>query len=129
MDHSAVLEGKRPGRARLFRRRRAEGQDDAMHVELGPGVTDLVRELGEGAITVEMTLDFERDVTKDAVAFPGPSDASLGFQCLHVHGVELWWRQRLVLATGLPKVTTALRPRRVVVGRRGRALSAAVDYA
>ena len=100
-----------------------------MDVELGPGVADLVQRFGERAITVEMTLDFDNLVTKQAVAFPGASEPSLGFQCLHVDGVDVWWRQRLLLAGGRCTVSTHVRPRRVVVSRVGRALAAAVDYA
>jgi hypothetical protein len=100
-----------------------------VRVELGRGVADLVWRLGEVAITVEMTLDFENDVTKHAVAFVGASEPSLGFQCVAVDGVDVWWRQRLVLAAREPRVTTDIKPRRLVVARVGRALSAAVDYA
>ncbi len=100
-----------------------------MRVELGRGVADLVWRLGEAAITVEMTLDFENDVTKHAVAFVGASEPSLGFQCVAVDGVDVWWRQRLVLAAREPRVTTDIKPHRLLVARVGRALSAEVDYA
>ena len=100
-----------------------------MDVELGAGVADLLWRLGEAALTVELTVDFENDAQKSAVAFPGPSEPSLGFQCICVDGLEVWWRLRLVLAARDPRVTTSIRPRRVVVGRVGRALSAQVDYA
>jgi hypothetical protein len=100
-----------------------------VRIELGRGVADLVRRLGEGAITVEMTLDFENDVTKQAVAFVGASEPSLGFQRVAVDGVDVWWRQRLVLAAREPKVTTDIKPRRLLVARTGRALSAEVEYA
>ena len=48
-----------------------------MNVELGPGVADLLWRLGEAAITVEMTIDFEHDVTKH-VAGSGPAASSWG---------------------------------------------------
>ncbi len=100
-----------------------------MRVEFGRGVAELLQGLGEAAITVEMTLDFEHDVTKHAVAFVGASEPALGFQCMAVDGVDVWWRQRLVLAAGEPTVTTEIKPRRLLVARVGRALSAEVDYA
>jgi hypothetical protein len=100
-----------------------------MRVEFGRGVAELLQGLGEAAITVEMTLDFENDVTKHAVAFFGASEPSLGFQRVAVDGVDVWWRQRLVLAAGEPRVTTDIKPRRLVVAHVGRALSAEVDYA
>lgn len=94
-----------------------------------PGVTDLLWRLGESALTVELTLDFEGDVLKNAVAFPGASEPSLGFQRIRVGDVDVWWRQRLALASREPRVTDAVRPRRVVVSRVGRALSAFASYA
>jgi hypothetical protein len=100
-----------------------------MDVELGPGVADLLWRLGEEALTVELTLDFEHDVTKHAVAFPGAGEPSLGFRRCHVDGIEVWWRQRLLLATREPRVTGDITPRRLLVGRVGQALSARVDYA
>jgi len=100
-----------------------------MRVELGPGVEDLLWRLGEDALTVEMTLDFEGDVQKQAVAFPGAGEPSLGFQRVRVGHVDVWWRQRLALASREPRVTTAVRPRRLIVGRVGRALSARASYA
>ena len=100
-----------------------------MRVELEPGVEDLLWRLGEDSLTVEMTLDFEADVQKQAVAFPGAGEPSLGFQRVRVGAVDVWWRQRLVLASRDPRVTTAVRPRRLVVGRVGRALSAWASYA
>jgi hypothetical protein len=100
-----------------------------MNVELGPGVADLLWRLGEAAITVETTLDFEHDVTKHAVAFFGAAEPSLGYECVAVNGIEVWWRQRLLTGMRDPKVTRRIRPRRLVVGRVGRALSAEVDYA
>jgi hypothetical protein len=98
-------------------------------VELGRGVVDLLRRLGEGAITVELTIDFENDVTKHAVAFPGAAEPAFGFQCQRVDGLDVWWRQRLVLASREPRVTGQVRPRRLFVGRVGRALSAEAAYA
>ena len=92
-------------------------------------MAELLQGLGEGAITVEMTLDFEHDVTKHAVAFVGASEPALGFRCVAVDGVDVWWRQRLVLAAGEPRVTTDIQPRRLLVARVGRALSAEVRYA
>ena len=99
-----------------------------MHVELGPGVTDLVWRMGEKAVTVELTIDFEHDATKDAVAFVGPGEPSLGYRCHRVDGIDVWWRQRLVLATREPRVTGDIRPRRLLVGRVGKFLSARADY-
>lgn len=99
-----------------------------MEVEIGRGVADLLWRIGEAALTVELTVDFENDVAKNAVAFPGASDESLGFQCVEVDGVSVWWRQRFVLAEGLPRVTSDIRPRRVVVDRVGEALSARAEY-
>ena len=100
-----------------------------LDVQLGRGVADLVRRLGDRAITVEITLDFDCLVTKQAVAFPGPSEPSFGFRCVRVEGVDVWWRQRLLLAGGRCAVSAQLRPRRIAVWRVGRALSAAVEYA
>ena len=100
-----------------------------MRVELAPGVADLLWRLGESALTVELTLDFEGDVLKNAVAFPGASEPSLGFQRIRVGNVDVWWRQRLALASREPRVTDAVRPRRVVVSRVGKALSAFASYA
>ncbi|MGH8972153.1 MAG: hypothetical protein ACRD0C_02995 [Acidimicrobiia bacterium] len=99
-----------------------------LDVEFGRGVADLLHGLAEAAITIEMTLDFENLVTKDAVVFPGASEALLGFQCVRVDGIDVWWRQRLLLGSGQWKLSVDVRPRRVVVSRVGRALSAAVDY-
>lgn len=100
-----------------------------MDVEFGRGVTELVAALGEGAMTVEMTLDFDNLVAKHAVVFPGASQASLGFRCLRVDNVDVWWRQRLLLANGDLRLSSTVRPRRVVISRVGRALSATLDYA
>ncbi len=100
-----------------------------MRVELRPGVADLLWRLGEQALTVELTLDFEGDTLKQAVAFPGASDPSLGFQRVRVGDVDVWWRQRFVFASREPQVTQAVRPRHVVVSRVGRALSAVASYA
>ena len=100
-----------------------------MHVELGRGVADLLWRMGEAAVTVELTIDFEHDVTKHAVAFAGPGEPSLGYRCQQVDGIEVWWRQRLVLATREPKVTGDIQPRRLLVDRIGKALSARADYA
>ncbi len=99
-----------------------------MHVELGRGVTDLLWRMGEKAVTVELTIDFEHDATKDAVAFMGPGEPSLGYRCHRVDGIDVWWRQRLVLATREPRVTGDIRPRRLLVGRVGKFLSARADY-
>jgi len=100
-----------------------------MEVELGPGVADLLWRMGEAALTVELTIDFEHDVTKHAVAFAGPGEPALGYRCHHVDGIDVWWRQRLVLATREPQVTDDIRPRRLLVDRVGKALSARADYA
>jgi hypothetical protein len=85
--------------------------------------------MGEAALTVELTLDFEHDVTKHAVAFMGAGEPSLGYSCQRVGGIDVWWRQRLVLATRESKVTGNIRPRRLLVDRVGQALSARADYA
>jgi hypothetical protein len=63
------------------------------------------------------------------VAFPGAGEPSLGFQRVRVGDVDVWWRQRLVLASREAQVTSALRPRRLVVARVGQALSACASYA
>jgi hypothetical protein len=99
-----------------------------MHVELGPGVADLLWRMGEAAVTVELTIDFEHDATKDAVAFMGPGEPSLGYRCHRVDGIDVWWRQRLVLATREPRVTGDIRPRRLLVDRVGDYLAARADY-
>jgi hypothetical protein len=98
-------------------------------VELRPGVADLLWRMGEQALTVELTLDFEGDVFKQAVVFPGAGEPSLGFQRVRVGEVDVWWRQRFAFATREPQVTQAVRPHRLVVSRVGRALSAAASYA
>jgi len=100
-----------------------------MHVELGRGVADLVRRRGEAAVTVELTIDFENDVTKGAVAFVGAGEPELGYRCRRVDGIDVWWRQRLVLASREPGISDRIRPRRLVVDRVGRALAARADYA
>ena len=99
-----------------------------MEVELGPGVTDLLWRMGEAALTVELTIDFEHDATKDAVAFMGPGEPSLGYRCQRIDGIDVWWRQRLVLATREPRITDDIRPRRLLVDRVGKSLSARADY-
>ena len=100
-----------------------------MRVELRPGVADLLWRMGEQALTVELTLDFEGDALKQAVAFPGASEPSLGFQRVRVGDVDVWWRQRFVFATREPRVTQAVRPHHLVVSRVGRALEAVASYA
>jgi hypothetical protein len=99
-----------------------------VNIELEPGVEDLLWRLGEDALTVELTLDFEGPVQKQAVAFPGGAEPSLGFQRVRVGPVDVWWRQRVVLASMAPRVASVPRPRRIVVGRVGRALSASATY-
>jgi len=99
-----------------------------MHVELGPGVADLVWRMGEAALTVELTIDFEYDAQKDAVAFMGPAEPAFGYRCQRVDGIDVWWRQRLVLATREPRVTREIRPRRLLVDRVGKSLTARADY-
>ena len=99
-----------------------------MEVELGAGVADLLWRSGEAAITVELTIDFEHDVTKHAVAFMGPGEPSLGYRCERVDGIDVWWRQRLLLAAGEPRVTGDIRPRRLLVDRVGKSLSARAHY-
>ena len=96
-------------------------EGDVFHVFL--------RRSGEASVTVELTIDFEHDAQKQAVAFPGPGEPALGYSCQRVDGIDVWWRQRLVLATREPKVTDAIRPRRLLVDRVGRALAARADYA
>jgi hypothetical protein len=98
-------------------------------IDLAAGVAPLMRAMGESALTVELTIDFEHDARKSAVAFPGPSEPSLGFQRVSVDGLDVWWRQRLVLAAREPRVTTRVRPRRLRVATLGRALSATAEYA
>jgi len=122
MQNTTVLEPETTGVPQ------AETFGPCMDVKFGRGVADLVQRLGERAITIEMTLDFDNLVTKDAVVFPGASEASLGFHRVRVDGIDVWWRQRLLLARGEWRVSADVRPRRVVVSRVGRALSAAVDY-
>ncbi len=100
-----------------------------MHVELGSGVADLLWRMGETAVTVELTIDFEHDATKEAVAFVGAGEPSLGYRCERVGGIDVWWRQRLVLATRAPRVAAEIRPRRLLVDRVGKSLSARADYA
>ena len=100
-----------------------------MDVELGPGVANLLQRHGEAALTVELTVDFELDARKTAIAFPGPSEPSLGFRCVRVDGLDVWWRQRLVVGAHGPRLTDAIRPRRLLGERVGDARSAQVDYA
>ncbi len=92
-------------------------------------MADLVWRMGEAAVTVELTIDFENDVTKEAVAFMGASDAAFGYNCHRVDGIEVWWRQRLVLATREPRISADIRPRRLLVDRVGKCLAARADYA
>ena len=100
-----------------------------VHVELGRGVADLLWRQGESALTVELTIDFEHDVTKHAVAFVGAGEPTLGFRCHRVDGIDVWWRQRFWLGGLEPRVAGEIRPRRLVVGRVGSALCASADYA
>jgi hypothetical protein len=108
---------------------RWQGLEASVRIHLDPDVMKLVRGLGEQAITVELTLDFEGDVLKSAVAFPGAAEPLLGFQRVTVDGLDVWWRQRLVLAAREPRVTTRVRPRRLYVSTVGRALTATAEYA
>lgn len=100
-----------------------------MRVVLGPGVVELLRRQGEEAMTIELTLEFRDLVIKHAVAYPGPSEPAFGFSRLRAGGIDVWWRQRLVVPGRDPAVTTAICPRHVVIGRVGRALSAVAAYA
>jgi hypothetical protein len=100
-----------------------------VEVEFGAGVADLLWRMGEAAITVELTIDFEHDATKDAVVFMGPGEPTLGYRCQRVDGIDVWWRQRLLLAAGEPRLTSDVRPRRLLVDRVGKSLSARADYA
>jgi hypothetical protein len=108
---------------------RQPGTTVSVQVVLEPGVDDLLWRLGEDSLTVELTLDFEGPVQKQAVAFPGAAEPSLGFQRVRVGHIDVWWRQRVVLASIEPRVTSVPRPRRLVIGRVGRALSAYATYA
>lgn len=99
-----------------------------VRIELQAGVEDLLWRLGEDAVTVELTLDFEGPVLKQAVAFPGAGEASLGFQRVRVGSLDVWWRQRVLLASVAPRVANIPRPRRVVIGRLGQALFADAVY-
>ena len=107
---------------------RSEDPEPPVRIELGDGVEDLLWRLGEDAVTVELTLDFEGPVQKLAVAFPGRGEPSLGFQRVRVGSLDVWWRQRILLASVAPRVVTVPRPRRLVVGRLGRALVADATY-
>ena len=100
-----------------------------MHVELGPGVSDLLWRMGEAAVTVELTIDFEHDATKHAVAFMGAGEPSLGYRCQRVGDIDVWWRQRLVLGPQPPRITADIRPRRLQLARVGKALEARAEYA
>jgi hypothetical protein len=100
-----------------------------MVISLSSGVVPLLRRLGESALTVELTIDFENDVVKSAVVFPGPAEEGLGYERVVVDGVDVWWRQRLALGLRPPSVTTRVRPRRLRVATVGRALSATAEYA
>lgn len=100
-----------------------------MRVDLGPGVVDLVWRMGEAAVTVELTIDFENDAKKEAVAFTGAGEPALGYRCQQVDGIEVWWRQRLLLATREPRCSAEVRPRRLLIDRVGRSLAARADYA
>ena len=100
-----------------------------VHVELGPGVTDLLWRMGEAAVTVELTIDFEHDATKHAVAFLGAGEPSLGYRCERVGDIDVWWRQRLALGPQAPRVTADIKPRRLLLDRVGKALEARADYA
>jgi hypothetical protein len=102
---------------------------DVVDVELGRGVTELLRRMGEAAVTVELTIDFEHDATKHAVAFIGPGEPSLGYRCQRVGGIDVWWRQRLALGPQAPRVTADIEPRRLLLDRVGTSLAARVDYA
>lgn len=103
--------------------------NQAIRIVLRRGVVDLVRGQGEEAVSLEFTLEFDGLVVKHAVAYPGASEPAFGYSRVRVEDVDVWWRQRLVLPGREPIVTTSIRPRRVVVGRIGRALSAVADYA
>ena len=103
--------------------------NQAIRIVLRPGVVDLVRSQGEEAVSVELTLEFDGLVVKHAVAYPGASEPAFGYSRVRVEDVDVWWRQRLVVPGREPVVTTSIHPRRVVVGRIGRPLSAVADYA
>ena len=103
--------------------------NQVIQIVLRRGVVDLVRGQGEKAVSLEFTLEFDGLVVKHAVAYPGASEPAFGYTRVRVEDVDVWWRQRLVVPGREPVVTTAIRPRRVVVGRVGRALSAVADYA
>jgi hypothetical protein len=101
----------------------------AVQIVLRPGVADLVRAQGEEAVSLELTLEFGNLVVKHAVAYPGPSEPDFGYSQVRVGNIDVWWRQRLVVPGRDPVVITSIRPRRVVVDRVGRALSALAHYA
>lgn len=100
----------------------------AVRIELQSGVEDLLWRLGENSLTVELTLDFEGPVQKQAVAFPGASEPSLGFRRVRVGHVDVWWRQRVLLASIEPRVASVPNPRRLVISRIGQVLSAYATY-
>lgn len=104
------------------------GTRSPVRIELEPGVEDLLWRLGEQALTVELTLDFEGPELKQAVAFPGAAEPSLGFERVRVGSVDVWWRQRVVLANTAPRVASLPRPRLLVIGRVGQALAASATY-
>jgi len=107
----------------------ASAEKEAMQVVLRPGVVDLVRGQGEEAVSLELTLEFAGLVVKHAVAYPGASEPAFGYSRVRVGGIDVWWRQRLVVPGRDSALTASIRPRRVVVSRVGRALSAAAAYA
>lgn len=100
----------------------------SLRVDVEAGVEDLLWRLGADAVTVELTLDFEGPVLKQAVAFPGPGEPSLGYQRVRVGSLDVWWRQRVVLASLEPRLANRPHPRRLVIGRLGRALVADATY-
>lgn len=60
-----------------------------MVISLSAGVAPLLRLLGESALTVELTIDFEHDVRKSAVVFPGAAEEGLGFERVKVDGLDV----------------------------------------
>lgn len=111
----------------------ARASDTAGHepveVVFRPGVADLLRNWGEEAVSVELTLEFGCLVVKHAVAYAGASEPAFGYSKVRVGDVDVWWRQRLAVPGREPVLSTSVRPRRVVLERVGRTLSAAAAYA
>lgn len=107
----------------------ATAMQPAPQVVLRPGVVDLVQAEEERALTVELTLEFGCLVVKHACVFAGAGEPENGYSRVRVGDVDVWWRQRLNVPGRDLSVAPTVRPRRVVVSRVGRALSAEATYA